>query len=166
MPGTFSHGYALLIGVGKCTNPNWSLPVTVKDMKALRSVLVDPDMCGYYDDDSHICLLNDSSATRQGILDGLRWLADQTAADKESTAIVFYSGHGGRKVNTDSYYLLPSDTDPSDLESSALNGKNFTEALRSIQAKRLLVFMDCCKAGGMATAKVEQKINLPLVHLG
>jgi hypothetical protein len=153
MPGTFHHGYALLIGVGKCINPNWSLPVTVKDMQALRSVLIDPSMCGYPDDEAHIRLLHDAGATKGAILDGLKWLAEQAAADEDATAIVFYSGHGGRKENADSYFLLSSDTNPKDVESSALSGKTFTESLRSVKAKRLLVFMDCCHAGGMATAK-------------
>lgn len=161
MPGTFSHGYALLIGVGECANPNWSLPVTVKDMQALRSVLIDPAMCGYPNDDAHILLLHDSGATREGILEGLKWLAKQTATDDEATAIVFYSGHGGRKESTDSYFLLPSDTDPKKVESSTIDGKKFTEALRSVKAKRLLVFMDCCHAGGMATAKHEPVSMLP-----
>lgn len=161
MPDTYLHGYALLIGVGNCTNPNLSLPVTVRDMKALRSVLIDPAMCGYPDNEDHIRLLHDAAATREAILDGLRWLAEQTAADKEATAIVFYSGHGGRKNDTDSYYLFPSDTNPKDVESSALTGKAFTEALRSVKAKRLLVFMDCCHAGGMAMAKDAPVEKLP-----
>lgn len=161
MPGTFSHGYALLIGVGECANAKWSLPVTVKDMQALRSVLIDPAMCGYPNDDAHILLLHDASATKQGILDGLDWLAEKTASDDEATAIVFYSGHGGKNEKTDSYFLLPHDADPSDLESSILSGKMFSDCLRSVKAKRLLVFMDCCHAGGMACAKDEEVIDLP-----
>ncbi len=42
MSNTFPHGYALLIGVGKSAVPNWSLPVTVKDVLALQSILTDP----------------------------------------------------------------------------------------------------------------------------
>ncbi len=161
MSGTFSHGYALLIGVGECANPDLSLAVTVKDMQALRSVLIDPGMCGYPDDGAHILLLHDAGATKQGILDGLKWLAKQTATDDEATAIVFYSGHGGREESTDSYFLLPSDTDLKKVESSTIDGKKFTEALRSVNAKRLLVFMDCCHAGGIATAKDEPVSMFP-----
>jgi len=35
MTDLFSHGYALLIGVGRCAYDPWSLPVTVRDMQAL-----------------------------------------------------------------------------------------------------------------------------------
>lgn len=93
MSGTFSHGYALLIGVGESSDPKLSLPITVKDMQALRVVLTDPVMCGYHDDNAHIRLLHDTGATKQAILDRLSWLAKQSAADEESIAIVFYSGH-------------------------------------------------------------------------
>lgn len=86
MPGIFSHGYALLIGAGECAYYSLSLPVTVKDMQALRSVLIDPALCGYSDDDAYIRLLHDSGATRQAILDGLKWLAEQTEADEEARA--------------------------------------------------------------------------------
>ncbi|WP_162495856.1 MULTISPECIES: transposase [Caldilinea] len=63
--------------------------------KALRGVLADPALCGYPAD--HIHLLHDEGATRQAILDGLAWLAEQAAADPDATAVVFYSGHGWRE---------------------------------------------------------------------
>ena len=151
MPDYFFHGYALLIGVGRCAYDPWSLPVTVRDMQALRAILVDPDLCGYPDD--HIRLLHDHSATRQAILDGLNWLARQTAADPDSTAVVFYSGHGWREESAGRYYLIPYDVVPFDPAGSALSAEDFTAALRKIQARRLLVLMDCCHAAGMATAK-------------
>lgn len=161
MSGTFSHGYALLIGVGESSYPKWSLPVTVKDMQELRAVLTDPVMCGYPDDNAHICLLHDKGATKQAILDGLKWLAEQSAADDEAMAIVFYSGHGALDKKTGSYYLLPHDVNPSEVTSSALSAETFTKALRSIKARRLLVFMDCCHAAGMATAKDAPVLKLP-----
>jgi len=46
----FTHGHALLIGVGRCA---------------------------YSADDAHIRLLHDAGATRQAILDGLAWLAQR-----------------------------------------------------------------------------------------
>lgn len=161
MSGIFPHGYALLIGVGESAYPKWSLPVTVNDMQALRAVLTDPVMCGYPDDGAHIRLLHDNGATKQTILDSLNWLAEQTAADDEAIAIVFYSGHGGLDTKTGSYYLLPHDVNPAKVSSSALSAETFTKALRTIEAKRLLVFMDCCHAAGMATAKDAPDLMLP-----
>ncbi len=161
MSGTFSHGYALLIGVGESAYPKWSLPVTVKDMQALRAILTDPALCGYPDDAVHIRLLHDAGATKQAILDGLAWLAGQTAADAEATAVVFYSGHGWVDDDTGRYYLLPHDIKPFSMAKSALPAEVFSQALREVNAKRLLVFVDSCHAAGMATAKDGPAIDLP-----
>ena len=161
MTDKFSHGYALLIGVGESAYPKWSLPVTVKDMQALRAILTDPALCGYPDDDAHIRLLHDAGATKQAILDGLAWLAQQTAADSDATAVVFYSGHGWVADGSGKYYLLPHDVEPFDLAGSALPAETFTAALRQVKAKRLLAFVDSCHAAGMATAKDQPAMKLP-----
>ncbi len=161
MDEKFGNGYTLLIGVGQSAYPKWSLPVTVKDMRALRAILTDPALCGYPDDDAHIRLLHDAGATRQAILDGLAWLAGQVAADPEATAVVFYSGHGWIDDNTGRYYLLPHDVEPFDLAASALPATTFTDALHQVPARRLLVFVDSCHAAGMATAKDVLDFKLP-----
>lgn len=157
----FGNGYALLIGVGQSAYPKWSLPVTVKDVQALRAILTDPALCGYPDDDAHIRLLHDASATQQAILDGLAWLAEQATADPDATAVVFYSGHGWLDNSAGRYYLLPHDVEPFDLAASALPATAFTGALRQVQARRLLVFVDSCHAAGMATAKDATAFKLP-----
>ncbi len=79
MDTVFSHGYALLIGVGDALYASWPLPVTVRDMQALQAVLTDPGLCGYPAD--RIRLLHDASATKQPVRSGLhcapwahRWL--------------------------------------------------------------------------------------------
>ncbi|MCX7683507.1 MAG: caspase family protein [Anaerolineae bacterium] len=159
MDNAFSHGYALLIGVGASAYAPWSLPVTVQDVQALRAVLTDPRLCGYLDD--HIRLLHDAGATRQAILDSLAWLAERAVADGDATAVVYFSGHGWLDEATGRYYLLPHDVEPFDLAGSALAAEAFTEALRKVEARRMLVLMDCCHAAGMTTAKGAPALKLP-----
>ena len=153
MSAAFPHGYALLIGVGKSAYPAWSLPVTVRDMQALSAVLTDPELCGYTTDEQHIRLLHDEAATRQAILNGLDWLAQQTAKDADATAVVYFSGHGFLEKTSGKYYLIPHDIKAASIPKSALSADDFTATLRKVQAKRLLVFIDSCRAAGMAVAK-------------
>ena len=153
MTNEFTHGYALLVGVGQVAYPKWSLPVTVKDIQALQAILIDPDLCAYPDDDDHIRLLHDAGATGSAILDGLAWLRAQAANDPEATVVVYYSGHGWRDKAAGQYYLIPHDVEPFDIPGSALSAQAFTQALRGIPAQRLLVFVDSCHAEGMAAAK-------------
>lgn len=159
MSTLFSHGYAVLIGVGASAYAPWSLPVTVKDVQALRGLLTDPDLCGYPAD--HIRLLHDGGATKQAILDGLSWLAERAAADGDATAVIYFSGHGWLDEATGRYYLLSYDVEPFDLTRSALAAEAFTAALRKVEARRLLAVMDCCHAAGMATVTDVPTLKLP-----
>jgi hypothetical protein len=151
MAETFAQGYALLIGVGQSAYAPWSLPVTVKDARAIRAVLTDPGLCGYPDD--HVRVLHDQQATRAAILDGLDWLAERVAAEPHATAVVSFAGHGWLEGTTGRYFLIPHDVDPLDIPSSTLPAEAFIEALRRVKGERLLAIIDACHAEGMATAR-------------
>ena len=158
-PTTFPHGYALLIGVGTCQYAPWSLPVTVADVQAVASLLADPALCAYPDD--QVRLLHDETATAEAILAGLGWLAERCGADPDATAVVLFSGHGWLDQSTQGYYLIPHDVAPFNLAGSALAAQDFTEGLRAVKARRLLVCVDSCHAQGMATAKGLPDLALP-----
>ncbi|NET43386.1 HEAT repeat domain-containing protein [Okeania sp. SIO2B3] len=169
MSNTLSHNYALLIGVGDCKYPNWSLPVTVKDVQAIKSFLIKPESCGYIDNENHLRFLCNEQATKQNILDNLNWLQQQAKNDPEATILVYYSGHGALDESTGKYYLIPHDTDPLDFDVSALvfdinsavPAETFNNILSQIPAKKLLVIIDSCHAQGMATAKEQPRLKLP-----
>jgi uncharacterized caspase-like protein len=161
MSESFDHGYALLVGVGESAYPRWSLPATVKDVLALKAMLTDADLCAYPDDDLHMRVLHDEQATRAALLDGLAWLEEQATDDPEATVVVFYSGHGWLDEGTGRYFLIPHDIDPVDVPDSSMPAEAFSAALRRIPARRLLAFLDCCHAEGMATAKDDPPVRLP-----
>lgn len=162
MNETFGRGYALLIGVGATSYSSWSLPTTVNDILAFKTILTSPNLCAYPDNKQHVRLLHDGHATRHAILDGLAWLKTQTANNPETTVIVYYSGHGWLDSSTDSYYLIPHDADPLDPVNSALSAQDFNNALHQIDSQRLLVIIDSCHAEGMATAKNHRaNVKLP-----
>src|SRR5262245_55387886 len=148
----FDHGYALLIGVGRTAYEPCSLPVTVKDVEAIRKILADPAHCAYPDTPGHIRLIHDEGATRSAILDGLVWLKARAESDPEATVLVYYAGHGFQETETGLYYLIPHDADGSNIAGSAVRAQAFTQAIKNIPAKRLIVVLDCCHAERMATA--------------
>ena len=160
MSNSLSHHYALLIGIGNCKDPKCSLPVTVKDIQALQSLLTDANRCGYINDTEHLRSLHDSAATKEGILNGLNWLKQQTANDPEATVIIYYSGHGWLDNTTKKYYLIPHDVKPHKISSSALSADTFNQALQKIQAQKVLVIIDSCHAQGMADAK-DEPLEMP-----
>ena len=156
---TFHHGYALLIGVGECSYPRFSLPVTVKDTQAIYTTLVDPELCSYPDNQEHIRVLNNEKATRFDILEGLQWLKQRAEEDSEATVFVYYSGHGWVDKADDRYYLLPHDVEPFKLAASALSADEFTEGIRQIESERLLVMIDAAHSGNMAIFRHSEEVG-------
>ena len=142
---SFEGGYALVVGVGA------DLPNTVDDANGLADILQDPSRCAYPPDQVH--LLTGEEATAANIHAALDALAG--LASPESTVVVYYSGHGYQVASSTGqfYYLLPYGYDLDRLYQTGINGTELVDRLRAIRAKRLLVLLDCCHAGGVGEAK-------------
>lgn len=150
MTDPFTHGHALVIGAGG------DLPVTIHDAQGVADFLCDPGRCAY--PAGQVQLLSGPGARRRDVLSALDTLADQVKGDPEATAIVYFSGHG---VETPAYYFLPYGYNVADLPGTAVSGAELTERLRAIQARKLLVLLDCCHAGGIGEAKDAPGLPFP-----
>lgn len=141
----FTQGYALIVGVGA------DLPPTVNDAKGIADILMDASRCAYPQHQVNVC--TEHNATRAQILSGLDNLAQATTSD--STVIIYFSGHGYQIDSTlgKVYYLMPYGHELQSLYTTAISGAEFAEKLRAIPAKKLLVLLDCCHAGGVGEAK-------------
>ena len=136
MASTFHNAHALVIGVGG------DLPATVNDAEAIASILRDPNRCAI--PAGNVRVLTERSATRSSIVRGLRELAAKTKSDDAVT--IYFSGHGAMQAEaSERRFLVPHD-------GKWLDGERFTDLLRNIPARRLLVLLDCCYAGGVHTA--------------
>lgn len=140
----FNQGYALVVGVGG------DLPGTVDDAAALAEILTAPGRCAY--PPAQVRLLPGEQATRAAILAGLDQLA---AAPEEAAVVVYFSGHGYRVASAmgTAYFLLPHGYALDDLAGTCIRGDEFTAKLRAIRARKLLVLLDCCRAGGIGEPK-------------
>lgn len=147
----FAHGHALLIGVGG------DLPVTVDDARVLYQVLTDPRRCAYTPE--HVALLTGAQANRTAILAELDRLALAAHDDPQATIIVYFSGHG---VATPTSYLLAHGWELSQLPTTAVSGTELTDRLRAIDARKLLVLLDCCHAGAIGETKQGGLVKTPL----
>jgi hypothetical protein len=145
------NGHALVIVVSQYPQIQPLPPAA--DATDLAGVLRDPSACGYAPE--HVMLLQESEATRVRILDELDRLAQR--ATRDATAIVYFSGHGGRSPGDRSEsYLLPIDGawgSPERLEATAISGQLLAGKLDAIGAERMLVVLDCCHAGGVPHAR-------------
>ncbi|MBL7198558.1 MAG: caspase family protein [Anaerolineae bacterium] len=137
----YDGGHALIVGVGG------DLPNTTRDAEGLADILKDPSRCAY--PPGHVRLLSGEGATRDAVLSALDTLAQ--TAEPESAAIVYFSGHGYRVASPtgEFFYMLPYGYDLRRLYQTAISGAEFTARLRAIPARKLLVLLDCCHAGGV-----------------
>lgn len=148
MAETFSHGHALLIGVGD------DLPETVADAQAIGSVLTDAARAAF--PQPQVTLLTEHAATRDNILTALSDFVTRVNADADATALIYYSGHGGEFERTNQpteYFFVPYGYDPKQYQTTSLRAAEFTLWVESITAKKLIVILDCCHAAGMPAAK-------------
>ncbi|MCO5206231.1 MAG: caspase family protein [Anaerolineae bacterium] len=156
----FANGYALLIGVDEHLVPAWALPTVARDIDALAGVLAHPERCAYPSD--QVKQITGEAATRDGILAGLDWLGAQLkqSAHTNTTAIIYFSGHGWVDEN-DNYYLIPYDVPRDRKKTRSLPADDFAAEIAAIGARRLLVVLDCCFAGGMGVKTLAQGSALP-----
>ena len=147
---TFNQGRALVVGAGG------DLPGTVDDAEALAGILTDPGRCAY--PAGQVQTLTGPAATRERVLTALDALAQSTnpqSANSQSTTIIYFSGHGYQVTSAmgTAYFLVTHDYDLADLAGTCISGAEFTVKLRAITARRLLVILDCCRAGGIGQPK-------------
>lgn len=148
----FEHGYGLVIGVGRTPkHPEYSLPATVRDATLLFQALTATDYCGYpYE---NVQLLTNGSATKPRILAAITdWLSKYPSEARDATITVYFSGHGLR-TEEGRFALVPSDFDLERLNDSLLWDTEFSKALQSVIAKKLLIILDSCYAAGVAISK-------------
>jgi hypothetical protein len=151
---TMENAHALVIAIANYQQINKLPPAVLKDAKDIHDLLVDPQHCGYQL--ANVELLRDDQATQAAIRQGLTDLAARS--DPDSTGFFYFSGHGGR-VESGPYageYLLPVDADYASGESlaqTAISGDAFTQALRAIRARKVMVVFDCCHAAGIGEPK-------------
>ena len=135
--------WALLIGI----NEHRGIADNIgsrQDAEDLRTQLL---ARGWRDD--HILLLTDRQATRDGIIEGLVWLADKT--DEDSVAVFHYSGHSktwsGQDLDGDGEVtdegLWPSDN-------RFIVDSELVRLLDPVRARATWVSFATCNAAGFA----------------
>ena len=145
----FTHGHALVIGVGKYQYMSqYNVPIGAADAEAVAATLQDPARCGY--PAKQVTLLRDETATRAAVLAALDGLANKL--DAESTLFLFFVGHG--VYGTDgNYYLTTYDSQLQGKQVQAgtgLSEADLLDKLRRVKAKRMLLVINACHSGELS----------------
>lgn len=161
---TLENTHALIIGIANYRHIRPLPQAVLDDAQDVRDALVDENLCAYPPE--NVRLLLDDEATAAAIRQELTHLAERT--DRDSTVTLYLSSHGGRVAAGEhaGEYIIPVEglydpTDPTDLAQTGISGVEFGQLLRAIPARKLLVMLDCCHAGGLGTAKSGAGDPLP-----
>lgn len=149
---SFNNGRALVIGVSSYDEERLALPEAVlNDARDIASILQSPNYCGF--PSTSVRMLLDDQATLGAIRTQLAELA--SSAGPDDTVVIFFSGHGTRIGSgaAEVSALMPADFRSSNMRGTVLEEAEFSTALAAIGARRLLVLIDACHAGGAGTLK-------------
>ena len=158
MPDTttfFEQGFALVIGVGD------DLPSTVRDANAITALLKDQQKAAYRPE--NVLSLIAKNASHDRILAALDTLKQKVQASADgganATLVVYYSGHGVRKASGSGheYFFVPNNYAN---EGKLVSGEVFMDKVSAIPAKRSLILIDSCYAGGFSMPKAAPAPNI------
>ncbi len=152
---------ALCIGISEFKDPRVSnLGVCHKDAIAFAQTL--RGRGGF----TEVEVLTDQDATIANVRSAIRRLVDRTRPQDE--VVIFWSGHGDSMADTGGderdgrdEFLVPHDYDtstPTTKNETAFTDDEFGRLVQDLDNRRLVVIIDTCCSGGMATnEKVLQK---------
>jgi formylglycine-generating enzyme required for sulfatase activity/uncharacterized caspase-like protein len=155
---------ALLIGISEYEPGLDPLPSAVKDVEAMRRVLLNPEMGGFAEEDITVL----KNPPRQEMEDAIYHL--YANRQKDDLLLFYFSGHGV-KVEEGDFYFSTRYTRKNQgklIPTSAVAATNVHSWMNQSKSKRLVVILDCCFSGAFAkglTAKHSGTIDLQQ-HLG
>lgn len=161
----FKKLYVLATGVSKYPHlaPDQQLAFPAKDAADFVAVIRDHAKALF--DEAEIRLLTNDQATRQNVVDGLKWLREKVGPD--DMGVLFLAGHGFMLRN--SYYFAGVDVDVKTEErgtQTGVPGTAIQEALANLRGRGVF-FLDTCHSGfALAELKVKPDITGAINELG
>jgi hypothetical protein len=145
--------WAVVIGIGHYDRPTIpGLQYPVADADSFYQVLI--EKANFKKE--NVLLLTDKTEKRP-TLRNIKWALGTflaRSAQRDDLVIIYYAGHGAPEVDPRgtepdglAKYLIPSDTDPDDLYSTALPMDEVQTIFGRIEAEQVVVFLDACYSG-------------------
>lgn len=140
--------HVLAIGVNQYRNSTLNLDYSVPDARGVSGFF--KTMPGGLFRDIRVDELFDSQATRNNILASLRNLRESRPED---AVVVYLAGHGETIV--DDWFFIPHEVttpeQPDMLRQGGLSSQDLALELKSIPARKIVIFIDACKSGAAAS---------------
>lgn len=140
--------FVLAVGVAAYRDPALRLEAADRDAERFAESM-ERQRGGFFTD-VQVRTLIDSRATRDGIEDGLEWIAG-SCDGSEDVAVVLLSGHG-LVDDGNEWYFAPAEVDRARIARTAVSRADFEKYLRPL--RRLIVFTDTSRRPAAGPAPV------------
>ncbi|MFX0135518.1 MAG: caspase domain-containing protein [Candidatus Hodarchaeota archaeon] len=143
----YQNSWAVLIGINnfKYLPPTSKLDYAVKDAEEIKELLIQE--FGFKS--NNIILLTDEQATLRTIMNELSYELPRKVGENDR-ALIFWAGHGHTQDLSPSGemgFLIPSDGNITNLESTCISMDAIKKVVDSIPAKHVLLLVDACYSG-------------------
>jgi WD40 repeat protein len=135
--------YIVGIGVSEYKDKAYNLRYAAKDANDLLAAYKAIEQRPSGTSKVHVLSLTDEKATKAGIMNAKRWLAQSKPND---LAVVFAAGHGMTDEKSD-YYFGTHDIDPKQPATHGLPYEEFENLLDGIPALHKVLLLDTCFSG-------------------
>lgn len=142
--------WAVVVGISRYRDSSIiPLKYADADAKAFHDFLTSPSAGPGGFPSKNTRLLLNADATYKNIRSAL-WTFLKRATDDDQV-VIYFAGHGAPDPDRpDELYLLPFDTEGSDIAGSALRMADVREATRRVFAHDLLIIVDACHSAGVS----------------
>ena len=124
--------WAVLVGINDYPGQSNDLPYSINEISSFENALLHGENWL----PSHIQVLSDESASREGIFDALEWLDEQE--DENDVSVFYYIGHGSQNYSGNEYLSVYS---------SKIFDEELDEQFDNLEG-RVVIILDCCHSGG------------------
>ncbi len=136
------NAYAIVIGIEQYRQKLPRADYAVSDAKLMSEYL--SKVMGY-PEENIVTLINEHATKSDMEKYFEKWLSNNV--EKESTVLVYYSGHGAPNPSSGDAYLVPYDGDPAFIEQTGYSLNRVYENLAKLPAKNVIVALDACFSG-------------------
>lgn len=151
--------YALLIGISNYTKGLDPLPSAVKDVDALRQVLLNPEIGSFADGDVVVLKDAEKGAIETAIYD---LFANRKPDD---LLLLYFSGHGVTDDRRD-FYFSGTSTSKEALPPTAVSSVYVQSEMDRSRSQRQVAILDCCHSGAFPKGMKAKDIGTVDIKLG
>lgn len=147
-----NRGWLHFLGIGCNQYKNYpNLRFAEQDARAMQQAIEGLNgKCSRFESQS----LLGNTVTAKSVLRAIGDLKDRTAeTEGEDTVVISFAGHGVQGKR--GLYLAVADSNPKNLQGTAVNWTDIAKIVADIRAHRVIVLIDACHAGNFAEANIK-----------